>query len=342
MCAGVLNAAGYALIGATLKYHAVWIPIVAFIFLVGIPQGITTSTTAIIAKEKATPARIGTIFTLINAGNSIGILVLPHLNNFLLFDDGLGLDIMFYVLASLMILPVLVGYFMPESKQCDKVEQEFRSEFEDQNRPNSSSVWSWKIFKTKFFILFVTSQVLFFIGYMSMMPLLAPLLKYYGFTTSQIPNFLLVLAGCEFLGRLVYAFVLIRKINGITLLMATFILHAFGMAISLFCLLENANRTVIIVFSFAITGFSNGGFGGLMYKVLGEYITPDDYPTAFSMQHIISFGFGLTAGPFIGSGLVDLFSSDTEEPYWVAYAFGVSSVLVAVVIAFFMKGIKRI
>ena len=202
--------------------------------------------------------------------------------------------------------------------------------------------WSCEIFKSKFFLLFVFGQIFFFLGYISMMVLLAPLLQFYGFSTSQIPNFLLILGCSELVGRLVYAFVLIVKIDGVKLLMTTFILHGFGMALTFLCFIPNVNKSVVIVFSFAITGFANGGFGGLMYKVLADYVAPSDYATAFSMQHILSFGFGSTLGPLVGSGLVDLAAnSDGVEPYWVAYVFGVASTILAAGVVGLMIHLKK-
>lgn len=78
MISGFVIILGYIFIGATLKYKMVIIPALSFIFLIGLPYGVTVVISFVNPKEKLDGSKIGKAVTLINGGNSIGILVIPY------------------------------------------------------------------------------------------------------------------------------------------------------------------------------------------------------------------------------------------------------------------------
>ena len=123
---------------------------------------------------------------------------------------------------------------------------------------------------------------------------------------------------------------------------------ASGFGTSLFCLAYPDYKLILIVISFIVAGFAQGGFG-VFIQFVAERFSAEDYTTAFGMNNLLVMGLACIPGPFIGGWLVDVFStrgnceSDNcveEEPYWVGFIFGVVSISLSVVVSFFIKNKK--
>jgi len=75
----------------------------------------------------------------------------------------------------------------------------------------------------------------------------------------------------------------------------------------------NRLRWALTILAFAIGGFFNAGFGGLLNAVVVEIVNPKIYATAVGMQALI-IGIGETVGPFIGGAI-----ADASVPKWCEY-----------------------